>query len=236
MSLNLVVVTILKNFWTFWNKPVSETKLADAKTRAHRIEAVVQSSHLKPPAVPDRVDQQWDGVMSFGTWRQLCLCRLWDVWSVARVRLLAAMSRFIGFNKAECANNCHWRRGAKPPHLSPTDWRPLPLTRRGPLRTLPPPPRRSPLCPWPACCCAGVCVKAAAGGALAGWQAPRPRYWSPPQWPKPRFCQTPSASWADEQQGEPESIQTPPGAECNLKLWRTAGRGRETPGWSSKED
>lgn len=36
---------------------------------------------------------------------------------MARVRPLAAMSRFIGFNKTECANNCHQRREAKPPHV-----------------------------------------------------------------------------------------------------------------------
>lgn len=122
------------------------------KSRAGGIEQVAQSSHLKPPDVPDHVHrQQWDGVMSCGTWRQLCLCRLWDVWSVARVRPLAAMSRFIGFNKAECANNCHRRRGAKPPRMET----PPPHMARAPARHLPP--RRSPLCPWPACCSAGVC-------------------------------------------------------------------------------
>lgn len=30
---------------------------------------------------------------------------------------LAATSRFIGFNKVECANNCLQRREAKPPHV-----------------------------------------------------------------------------------------------------------------------
>lgn len=30
---------------------------------------------------------------------------------------LAAMSHFIGFNKAERANNCHLSREAKPPHV-----------------------------------------------------------------------------------------------------------------------
>lgn len=41
----------------------------------------------------------------------------WGVWSVACVRPLAAMSRFIGFNKAERANNCHLSCEAKPPHV-----------------------------------------------------------------------------------------------------------------------
>lgn len=36
---------------------------------------------------------------------------------MARVRPLAAMSRFIGSTKAECANNCQRRREAKPPHV-----------------------------------------------------------------------------------------------------------------------
>lgn len=92
-----------------------------------------------------------DGVMFCSMWRQLCLCRLWDVWSVARVRPLAAMSRFIGFNKAKCANNCHQRRGAKPPHLFQTEG-PSPSHGEGPLPLQEP--IMSPASPLP---CWGFC-------------------------------------------------------------------------------
>lgn len=58
---------------------------------------------------------------SRSVWRVRVICtgasQRWEGLICGCVRSLAAMSRFIGFNKAERASNCQLRREAKPPHV-----------------------------------------------------------------------------------------------------------------------